>query len=361
MTSELLTLEEDSLETVNRYFYERQWTDGLPIIPPTPERVAAMLRFTDLPQDHPLGRMPPRWRLTTVHHVAINAVMAGCRPEYFPVVIAGLQAALDPDFNLYGVQATTNPAGVMLLVNGPIASELDVNGGFNLFGPGWQANATIGRAVRLCLINCGGGIPGVGDMSTLGSPSKYTACIAENEPLSPWTPFHVERGYAADTSTVTAIASAAPQNVIEMSAEADAILDTLARALPSMGSNCLHFDHEPMVVLAPVQARHVAAGGYDRPAIRRFLWERGRIEITGFSRTTTYAISQWKSACIKEEGGKRHLYPTRTPEEIGVVVAGGDTGPHAAVLATFNGTKLVTRPIAFVDGRPVRSVQEFLR
>lgn len=356
-----LTLDDASFEGINRYFYDKRWGDGLPMVPPTAARVAALLRHTDLAPDRVLGKMGPSWNSTTVHHVAVNAVMAGCRPEYFPVVLAGIQAILDPEFNLYGVQGTTNPAGVMLLVNGPIARELDINGGANLFGQGWYANGTIGRAVRLCMINIGGGLPGVGDMSTLGNPNKWGSCIAENEAASPWPPFHVGRGFMAGTSTVTAVATAAPQNVIELSADPIAILDSLARAILSSGSNCVYLDHQPMVVLSPVQATHIAGAGFDKKAIQRYLWEHGKIEFKGFSETSDKTIRRWKPQCLKLENGKEVLYPTRIPEDIGVVVAGGDSGPHSAVLATFNGTKLVTRPITRADGTPVTSVRELVR
>jgi len=339
---------------------EWRWGDGLPVVPPTKERVAAMLRYTDLAPNRVLGKMGPSWNLTTVHHVAVNAVMAGCRPEYFPVVLAGIDATLDPKFNLYGVQGTTNPAGVMLLVNGPIARELDINGGGNLFGQGWYANGTIGRAVRLCLINIGGGIPGLGDMSTLGNPNKWGSCIAENEAASPWPPYHVGLGFAADTSTVTAVATAAPQNVIELSADPIAILDSLARAIFSSGSNCMYFDHEPMVVLSPVQAVHLAQAGYDRAGVQRYLWEHGKIEFKGFAYTSDITIRKWKAKCLKLEGGREMLYPTPVPEDVHVICAGGDSGPHAAVLATFNGTRQVTRAITRADGTPVKSVQELL-
>ena len=353
-----MTLDDGSFDAVNRYFYEKRWGDGLPIVPPTQDLVQTMLRHTDLAPNKVLGKMGPSWNLTTVHHVAVNAVMAGCRPEYFPVVVAGIDAVLDPEFNIYGVQGTTNPAGVMLLVNGPIARELDINGGTNLFGQGWYANGTIGRAVRLCLMNIGGGLPGEGDMSTLGNPNKWGSCIAENEAQSPWPPFHVGRGFDAGTSTVTAVATAAPQNVIELSADPIAILDTLARAIFSGGSNCVYFDHQPMVVLSPIQARHVANGGFDRAAVQRYLWEHGKMEFKGFAYTSDITIRKWKAACMKVENGKEILYPTRTPEDIGVVCAGGNNGPHSAVLATFNGTKLITRAITRADGTPVKSVKE---
>lgn len=343
--ADVLAVDSDDLEEINARFCEERWSDGLPIVPPTPERVARMLEHAAKPPDELLGVMPPRWRPAYVHHVAVNAVMAGCLPEYFPVVLAGVIAALDPDLNLYGVQGTTNPAGVMLLVNGPIARDLEINSGFNLFGQGWRANATVGRALRLCLINIGGGLPGLGDMSTLGNPNKYGSCIAENEDASPWGPFHVDRGFQVGDSTVTAVATAAPQNVITLSAEPEAILDDLARAILVQGSNCTFFDHQPMVVMGPVQARHVAGGGYDKAGVQEYLWRNGRRELKGFSAKDHKAIREWKAACLRTEDGVEMLYPTRAPEDIGVVVAGGENGPHSAVLPTFNGTRLVTRNV----------------
>ncbi len=349
-----------SFEGINRAFYDRKWSDGLPIVPPTEERVQAMLRYTDREPSTVLGNMGPSWHLTTVHHVAVNAVMAGCRPEYFPVVLAGIEAIIDPAFNLYGVQGTTNPAGVMLMVNGPIARELDINGGPNLFGQGWYANGTIGRAVRLCMINIGGGRPVTGDMSTLGNPNKWGSCIAENEGMSPWSPYHVEKGYDANVSTVTAVATAAPQNVVELSADPIAILNVLAGAMTCPGSNCTIFDHEPMVIISPVQARQMADGGFDKPAIRKYLWEHSKFELKGYHPTSYKAIKEWKSRCLKIEDGKEIIYVTPVPEDIGIAVGGGDSGPHSAILATFNGTKLITRAIARADGTPVASVQDFV-
>ncbi len=350
-----------SYENVNRTFYERKWSDGLPIVPPTVERVTAMLRYTDRAPATVLGNMGPSWAPTTIHHVAVNAVMAGCRPEYFPVVVAGIEAVLDPKLNIYGVQGTTNPAGVMLMVNGPIARELDINGGTNLFGQGWYANGTIGRAVRLCLSNIGGGRPGEGDMSTLGNPNKWGSCIAENEAMSPWIPYHVEKGYDASTSTVTAVATAAPQNVIELSSDPVTILNILARAMTSAGSNCTIFDHEPMVIISPVQARQMAEGGFDKPAIRRYLWEHAKFELKGFHPTSYKAIKEWKQRTLRIEDGKEIIYPTVNPEDIGIAVGGGESGPHSAILATFNGTHLITRPIVRADGSPLQSVHDLVR
>lgn len=354
-------LDDTSLEGVNAAFYAKRWTDGMVIVPPTRTRVEAMLAYTDLAPETELGRMGPSWQPTTVHHAAVNAVMAGCKPEYFPVVIAGLQAMLDPALNLYGVQGTTNPAGVMLLVNGPIAKELDINGGFNVFGQGWHANGTIGRAARLCMINIGGGRPGEGDMSTLGNPNKWGACIAENEVQSPWPPFQVERGFAATTSTVTAVATAAPMNVVSMAPEGEAVARGLAQALTAQGSNNQIFDNQPMVVVSPLQANRLHAAGFDKPKLRAYLYEHGRFSVDDMFPVDQRVIREWKQRCVRVVDGKEWIYPTRTPEDIGIAVAGGDSGPHSAILATFNGTSLVTKAIARADGAPVASVQDLKR
>jgi hypothetical protein len=342
---ELIDVDPPTFEGVNDIFYEKKWTDGLPIIPPTQERVKAMLAASPLPGDKLFGDFPPRWRPTSVEQIAVNAVMAGCRPEYFPVVLASIDAILDPAFNLYGLQATTNPAGVMLVVNGPLARKLNINSGFNLFGQGWRSNATIGRAVRLCMINIGGGLPGIGDMTPLGNPNKYGSCIAENEGQTPWDPFHVEKGFSESTSTVTAVAAMAPQNMIVLSAGAKDILDGLATAFHTSGSNCMHFTSEVAVVLGPVHAKHIAEGGFDKAAVRQYLWEGSKITIDHLPATDLYAVHGWKRDCIHLENGREVMYVTERPEDIAVFVAGGTVGPHSAVIPTFNNTHLITRKI----------------
>lgn len=339
-TDEVLLVENE--EDLEERFYAQRWTDGLPIVAPTRERVERMLAGGGVDGEELLGAMPPRWRPTLTHHVAVNAVMAGCRPEYFPVVLASVTAALEPRLNLYGVQGTTNPAGVMVVVNGPLRRALDINSGHNLFGQGWRANATIGRALRLCLINIGGGLPELGDMSTLGNPNKYGSCIAENEEASPWEPFHVERGFGAGQSVVTVAAVTAPQNVAILSQDPEAILNGIALALPSSGSNLMLFTAQPLVVIGPVHATHLARNGYDKPSIRRYLWEKGTVELAGLHATDLKAAREWKAKCVFESNGRQYLRPTVGPDDIGIVVAGGLTGPHSAVLQPFNRTELVS-------------------
>jgi hypothetical protein len=325
-------------------FEANGWGDGLPLVAPTRPRVEAMLAGCPLPPDTLLGSMPTRWRPTYVHHVAVNAVMAGCTPAYFRVVVAAIQGVLRKEFNLYGVQGTTNPCGVMVIVNGPVRTDLGVNCGGNLFGQGWKANATIGRAVRLCLLNIGGGIPGIGDMSTLGNPNKYGSCIGENEEASPWSPLHVDRGFRMEVSTVTVASAVAPQNVITMSEDGMAVIDRVAHALISSGSNIQYLEQEPVVVFSPTQAARIAETGITKDTLRYELWMRGRTTLDGLSVTENKVIRDWRRPSIAIDNGREYLHPTPSPDAIAVVVAGGE-GPHSAVIATFNGSRLVTTEI----------------
>src|SRR5215510_4064288 len=195
------------------FCYDQGWTDGLPVIPPTDERVAVFLGHIKRNRDEVLGGVPERRRFVTVEQVAANAVMAGCLPEYAPVVVAAVEAIVQPQFNLVGPSASLGGSAILLIVNGPVVEQLQINCRNNLFGPGNRANATIGRAIRLVLMNTCGAIPGLFDRSCLGHPGKYSYCIGENEQDSPWLPLHVERGCAAGTSAVTAFACEGPRQV----------------------------------------------------------------------------------------------------------------------------------------------------
>ena len=174
-------------------FFERGVTDGLPVVPPTRTRVDAMLAATPRDRHHVVAEVPPNMGRATVEKIAVNAVMAGCRPDYFPVVLAIVEAACDPVFNLHGQSGTTNAASPLIIVNGPIRQRLGVNCAGGVFGPGYRANATIGRALRLIMINLGGTRAGQISMSTMGHPGRYTYCIGEYEEASPWEPLHAER------------------------------------------------------------------------------------------------------------------------------------------------------------------------
>jgi hypothetical protein len=346
----------DDQEAIDERFAREGWTDGLPIVPPTEQRVAAMLAYSDLDPATSLGAMPPRWGQSTIAKLAVNAVMAGCRPEYFPVIVAAVRAILSRPFNLYGIQGTTNPASPVLILNGPIARELGVNAGGNLFGPGFRANATIGRAIRLIMTTIGGGVPQQADKSTLGNPAKYTACFAENSEASPWEPLHVERGFEAETSTVTAFGGAAPANIIEKSKTAREMLQTIALAMAAPGSNNMFMSGEAMVVLGPEHASIAAREGLDKAAVRRMLFERARIPFEYVSQGNADVLAVWRGSLIEEQAGQRTVRIVEQPEDIVIVVAGG-AGNHSASIPGWY-SRSVTVPITRADESPIRSVAE---
>ena len=220
------------------WYFERGWTDGLPVVPPTREAVDNAVAALGGDPDFVECRVPPRLGNLTREVLAINLVMAGCRPDYAPVVRAALLALTQPAFNLNGVQATTHMAAPLLVVNGPEARRIGMNGGVNAFGSGNRANATIGRAIRLVLLNVGGGVPGDLDKSTLGHPGKYTYAVAENEADSPWAPYHVEKGFSPDDSTVFVIAAEPPHSVTNHVADdPEGILDSICSAMSTVANN----------------------------------------------------------------------------------------------------------------------------
>src|SRR5437867_1525897 len=349
----------DDPEAIFERFASEGWTDGLPIVPPPEERVAQMLAFSDLDPSFSLGPMAPRWGEATIATLAVNAVMAGCKPEYFPVIVTAVKAILSKHFNLYGIQGTTNPATPVLIVNGPVAREIGVNARGNLFGPGFRANATIGRAIRLIMTTIGGGVPQQADKSTLGNPAKYTCCFAENDADSPWAPLHVERGFEAETSTVTAFGGAAPANIIEKSKAANEMLETIARAVAVSGSNNMFMSQEALIVLGPEHASLAAKQGFDKQRVRLALFEHARIPFEQIGQSNADVLSVWRGNCIEERDGRRSLRIVEKPDDIIVVVAGG-AGNHSASIPGWY-SRSVTLPLLRADGAPLRSVAELKR
>ena len=267
----------DAIDDVNDYFYERGWTDGLPIVPPTEERVEAML--AGMPRrkaEELIGIVPPRMGNATMRQIAVNAVMAGARPEYLRVIVAALQAVSEPAYGLSHRQTTTHAGAPLIIVNGPIVERLRINCGRGVFGPGWRANATIGRALRLVLVNVGGAGPGV-DASQTGHPGKYTYCIAEYEAANPWEPLHVERGYKRDESVVTVVNTEAPHSMTEnVQTDADEIVRTFASCMATLGVNNLYSQGNPVLVLGIEHAQHIAAAGWSKLDLQKALFERAR-------------------------------------------------------------------------------------
>jgi hypothetical protein len=348
-------------DAVNAYVMEKGWGDGLPVVPPTEERVAAMLRYCDRPWDQPVAKVAPRWGEATPVRLAANAVMAGCRPEYFPLFLLAIEAMCEEPLNLYGVQATTHLCAPLVIVNGPVAAELKINGGHNAFGPGWQANATIGRAIRLALLNIGGAIPALGDMSTFGSPAKYSYLVAENQAESPWEPLHVERGLPKDASAVTVIGAECLHNVNDHeSITAEGILLTIAGTMAVTGSNDVYYAAEPLVIMAPEHAKLVASR-FSKAEAKQFLQAHAHIPMSKFSPENIERRLQvtYKDIYL-EAPPEEPVYAVKRAEDLLIAVIGG-AGKHSAFVPTFGATKSVTRALRTADGGLAKSVQDFRR
>ncbi len=345
---------------VSDFFYRRGCTDGLPVVPPTLEAVGQMLAFTDRAPDEVVAKLAPRWGLASVEKIAINAVLAGCRPEFLPVLLTAVEALAAEEFNLYGIQATTHPCAPLLIVNGPVARELEMNAGHNAFGPGNLANATIGRAIRLILLNIGGATPGELDKATQGQPSKYSYCVAENEAANPWEPLHVERGYAAEQSTVTVIGAENPHNINDHESNtAIGILTTVAHTMAQVGSNNAYHQTESAVIFGPEHAATVAGDGWSKAQVRQFLYEHTQNPLSHFSEESQVGLFQRRFADRFPNLRPDSRIPIAgSPDDFLIAVVGG-AGKHSCAIFTFGQTRSVTRPIALKSGRPVRSVQEF--
>ena len=327
----------DTPDAILAAFCEREWCDGLPIVPPTEERVGTMLGGAAAQRS--LGAMPPLWRQATLEKLAVNAVMAGCEPSYFPVIVAAVQAMLDPSFNLYGVQATTHPVAPLLIVHGPAAHELGVHAGSGCFGPGFRANATIGRAIRLIMLNVGGAWPGRYDMATQGSPAKFSYCIAERDDV-PWGPLHADRA-------VTVFGGEPPHNVNDhVSTTAAGILATVADTAVSLGSNVGWYfsQSQLLIVLGPEHARTIAGDGFSRADVQRFVFEHARLPLRTLKLGGMWGIQDWPRWMHAVTDDDALLPQVPSPEDVMVIVAGGP-GKHSAVVPNCTFSRAVTRPI----------------
>ncbi len=334
-------------------WFDRGVTDGLPVVPPTRERVERMLagaRAADRAQL--IGEVPPNYGRATVEKVAINAVMAGCRPDYLPVVLAAVEAACRPEFNLHGVSTSTHFSAPLIIVNGPIRARIGLNSGFGVFGPGYRANATIGRALRLVMINVGGARAGETSMSTFGHPGRYTYCIGEHEEVSPWPAYHVDRGFAVDQSTVTLFAGEAPHGISDHASRSPhALAGSLGWSMSALW-NIKHFPlySHTLLLVGPEHADTFAGGGWSKGDVKRALFERVRVP---YGRLLPDEDSG--------EGTNLRFVKGRAPrpddlipkfpslDDLHLVVAGGTAGRFSMAvpgwLGTKNGSSPVTVPI----------------
>jgi hypothetical protein len=331
----------DDLAQAIELCFERGWSDGLPVVPPTEARVRAMLAAAGLPPEAEVAFITNRQVAVTAEKVAINAVMAGCKPEYMPVVVAAVEGLGDPRWGYHGPATSTGGAGVLMIVNGPIARALGFNSGDNLFGPGWRANATVGRAVRLVMRNVIGTRPGELDRGTLGHPGKYTYVIAENETESPWTPLHVERGFRADQSAVTVMAAEAPHQFYnQLSSTAAGILTTLSDDMRVSGNVMGQPNY--VLVIAGEHMRTIAADGWSKADIRTYVFEHTQNTVAHLKRTERLA----GAVTSADETTLRPL--VAAPEDILVVAAGGRAGAFSAYIpgwASRKSSEAVTKLI----------------
>ncbi|MEM8974721.1 MAG: thioredoxin family protein [Pseudomonadota bacterium] len=327
--------------------YDRGWSDGFPVVPPTPERILRMLEGTKRDPQDIVGQVPPNLTPCTVEKVAINAVMAGCKPEFLPVVLACLETALEPEVTLHGVLCSTCPCSPVLILNGPITERIGMNSGINVLGSDNRANATIGRALNLVVRNVGGGIPGGIDRSTLGGPGKISFCFAENEDDESWMPLHVSRGCPSGSSAVTVFQGAGMQDFIDMRSRTPKELTTSMAASLAVVGNIKHAEYCNAVLVLSPEHHHI---------YRNAGWSRQNIEDALYD-----ALRRPGKDLVRGAGGiGEGIDPARVDDMVDkfwrghgllIVRAGGSAGLHSAILSGWPGgrtpeqSKPITREI----------------
>ncbi len=334
-TSEIGIEWDDPIEAMEQ-LYRLGWTDGLPVVPPTQSRVSEFIDYGGRPASEIVGELPERRREVSVEKVAANAVMAGCLPEYMPVVLATAEAMLDPKFNLVGPSSSLGGSGIMVIVNGPVARELGINARNNLFGPGNRANATIGRAVRLILMNACAAIPGLFDRSILGHPGKYSYCIAEAENETHWNPLHVERGFERAQSAVTVFACESPRQV-RASGGPETILNTVADVASALGTSLstVGSTDDRSAVVRQGELAVVFSGesyswdGWSKQDVREALQPKVQRTLADIKRAGEVS----GDVTAEDEG---HWLPlVATPDDILVIFAGGEERTMSAVIPSW--------------------------
>jgi len=343
--SRFLELEgEDFYGAVNNEFTKKGWGDGLPLVPPTEENVKKMLTGTSRSPEELIGIFEPAFGAATIEKIAINAVMAGCRLDYLPVVIAAVEAIAEPEFNLKGVQTTTGNVTPLIIVNGPIANELNINSGTGCLGPGWQANATIGRALRLVMQNIGGARLGLEDNATFGQPGKYSFCMAENEAQNPWSTLSEELGFSKNTSTVTIIPV---ENIIGVFTHTvNSAREILNRIAFRMSAFEASWRGELLVLLGPEAADTIAGEGYTKNDIKNFLFTNARLSFDEFIRQDAvaghmFSLPKWYE--LNQDKAKMPM--VRKPEDF-VIAVGGGHGKHIYLSCSWTpGTRMITKEI----------------
>jgi peroxiredoxin len=332
-------------------YCRRQFGDALPVVPPTVEKVEAMVRASGLAPETVIARVPPIYGEATVEKIAANAVMSGCAPEMMRALLPLLRAACDERFNLHGVQATTHFAAPLIMINGPVRQELGFWSRQNVFSNVARANSTLGRAFQLVLLNIGGGRPDGIDMSALGNAGKFSYCIAENEEENPWEPFHVTRGLKREQSAVSLFAAEPPRGVSEHTAPAGkTVLETISFALATVWSYRTCLMPEAIVVLCPEHVKTIHRDGFTKEQVRQFLFENTGVPVRYYSAAEraegTQLAANYKEITVR---GEKCYQKFRSPEAISIFVTGGTAGKFSAVIGSWStgpaGSQMVTYPI----------------
>ena len=319
------------------FFLDKAWSDGLPVVTPTRERLEAMLRGTKRGPDEPVGSVPPAMEPATVRTVAVHAVMAGCKPEYLPVVLGGLQIMLREEFNLNGVQGTMHGVAPLMIVNGPYARKIGIHGGNGCFGPGFRANASIGRAIRLMLMNLGGGIPGVGSATVFSTPLRYTACLTENVERSPWETIAESRGYSKEEDVITCAMVESPRLCYDdVSQEPERLLTGIADSMAAMSSWNMHVRSDMVVAMSPEQATICARSGMGRADVHRRLCEIAGRKVGDLKRGGNWRRERALKINVNPDDDGAFVPVIKDPRDLHLIVAGG-WGPLSAVCHGWGG------------------------
>lgn len=315
------------------FFLEKDWSDGLPVVTPTEERLARMLLGARRSPDELIGTVPPARGKATVRSVAIHALMAGCKPEYLPVVLGGIALILRDEFNLNGVQGTMHGVAPLMIVNGPHARKIGLHGGNGCFGPGFRANAAIGRAIRLMLFNLGGAMPGAGSATIFATPLRYTACITENSEYSPWESLAVSRGYAADDDVITCVMVESPRLTFDdTNRDPQRLLTGIADSMSAMGSWNMHTRANMVVAMSPEHATLCAQAGMSRADVHRRLCELGGRKVRDLKGGGNWRRERALALPIKVDPDDDECFipSIKDPQDLHLIVAGG-WGPCTAV------------------------------
>jgi hypothetical protein len=319
------------------FFLRKPWSDGFPVVTPTEERVQWMLEGTRRAPEERVGRIPPAMVPATVRTVAIHALMAGCLPEHLPVVLGGITLMLRDEFNLNGVQGTMHGVAPLMIVNGPYARTIGLHGGNGCFGPGFRANAAIGRAIRLMLMNLGGGIPGVASATVFATPLRYTACITENVEKSPWPTLAESRGYPADANVITCAMVESPRLCYDDASQApEPLLIGIADSMSAMGSWNMHVRSDMVVAMGPEHAAICAKAGLDRAEVHRRLCEIAGRKVRELKRGGNWRRERALKMDVDPNDDEHFVPAIKDARDLHLIVAGG-WGPLTAICHGWGG------------------------